>query len=165
MLRALAADNAFVWGLVDSSPKDSSSAKAAAVAGHSFHPFLSAASLSASVTDHSLRAAQNHLRQFAPPDRASEKALGSYIAAVGRVFESAPVGSVPETMVAGAADQLTALYTSAVRRIKDALLEKSAPVSLVFCLRNISYSQFSILVMVGEICFVDVPASSCCLLP
>lgn len=127
MLRALTADHAFVWGLINCSPKDSSSAKVAAA--HSFQPFLSATALSASVTDHSLRAANLHLLQLAPHEGASKKELASYIAAVGEVFKGAPPGSVPDTLVAGAADHLRMQYSTAVRRVRDALLEKSALLS------------------------------------
>lgn len=118
MMRALAADNAFVWGLVNASPKDSRTAKIAA-------PNTAFRTPTSTVTDHSLRAAALHLRHLVPPEGASPlNKLESYTSAVAEVFTSAPPGSVPDSMVADTAKQLTAQYAAAARSVRGALLDK-----------------------------------------
>lgn len=119
MLRALVADNAFVWGLVDVSTKDSCDARLAAT-----QPFLSRQPLTTTVTHHSLRAANLHLQRLAPPRGDSKKELESYTAAVSAVFADAPPGLVPNSMVAHASEHLTAQYATAVRSVRAALLRK-----------------------------------------
>jgi hypothetical protein len=126
MLRALAADNAFVWGLVNVSKHPVAASQ----------PFFSNKPLTTSVTQHSLRQAKMHLQQLDFPAEVSMKKLESYTSAVAQVFASAPPGSVPGTMVADAGDHLNAQYAATVRSVRAALLEKGGVYLLscsVFC--------------------------------
>lgn len=119
MLRALADNNAFVWGLVNTS-KDLVPSKTSTA-----QPFLSHTPHT-TVTHHSLRAAKLHLQQLAPLDASLKQKLQNYADAVSEVFSGASKDSVPDTMVANAAGHLTAQFSAAFRSVRAAILEKGA---------------------------------------